>query len=225
MSSGAAPRTGTGAYRSLLGRVDHWFGEARDRTGVIPCRSGCSACCHGPFDITVADTELLQEGVAALSPADRAEVVAQAGALLTAMTMGEPEWVPPYAVADLGEERFDAMIERFADQPCPLLDEAGRCRIYQHRPLVCRLIGLSMITPTERLIENACPIQDEFPAYAALAPQPFDLEALELEEIECQRAAARRLFGDAGWEGYETTIAAAIVEGEERKAKGRGGPQ
>jgi len=139
--------------------------------------------------------------------------------------MGEPEWAPPYAVADLGEERFDAMIERFADQPCPLLDESGRCRVYQHRPLVCRLIGLSMITPTDRLIENACPIQAEFPAYAALAPQPFDLEALELEEIECQRAAARRLFGDAGWEAYETTIAAAITEGEERKAKGEGAPQ
>ncbi|HET8836896.1 MAG TPA: hypothetical protein VFN08_19355, partial [Gemmatimonadales bacterium] len=85
-----------------------------------------------------------------------------------------------------------------------------------------RLIGLGMITPTDRLIENACPIQEQFPAYAALAPQPFDLEALELEEIECQRAAARRLFGDAGWEGYETTIAAAIVGGERRRANGEG---
>jgi len=63
------------------------------------------------------------------------------------------------------------------------------------------------------LIENACPIQEEFPGYAALPPQAFDLEALELEEIECQRAAARRLFGDAGREGYETTIAAAIHGG------------
>ena len=76
-----------------------------------------------------------------------------------------------------------------------------------------------MITPTDRLIENACPIQDEFPAYAALAPQPFDLESLELEEIECQRAAARRLLGDAGREAYETTIAAAIVQGQERRGK------
>ncbi len=226
MSPGSAPRTGTGAYRSLLERLDHWFEEARERAGVIPCRAGCSACCLGPFDITVADTELLQEGVSALAPADRADVVAQAGALLTAMTMTEPGWAPPYAVADLGEERFDTMIERFADVPCPLLDESGSCRIYQHRPLVCRLIGLGMITPTDRLIENACPIQEEFPAYAALAPQPFDLESLELEEVECQRAAARRLFGDAGREGFETTIAAAIVQGEKGeggKAKGEGG--
>jgi Fe-S-cluster containining protein len=223
MSSGTAPRTGTAAYRLLLERLDRWFEQARESTGVIPCRSGCSACCHGPFDIKAADAELLQEGVAALAPVDRTEVAAQAGALLTAMTMAEPGWGPPFAVVDLGEERFDAMIDRFADVPCPLLDEAGGCRVYRHRPLVCRLIGLGMITPTDRLIENACPIQDQFPAYAALSPRPFDLEALELEEIECQRAAARRLFGDAGWNEYETTIAAAIVEGEKRR--GEGGPE
>jgi Fe-S-cluster containining protein len=225
MSSSTTPRTGTAAYRVLLERLDRWFEAAREATGVIPCRPGCSACCHGPFDITVADVELLREGVAALTPADRAEVVAEAGALLSAMKMLESGWAPPYAVADLGEERFDAMIERFAEVPCPLLDEAGACRVYRHRPLVCRLIGLGMITPTDRLIENACPIQEEFPGYAALAPQPFDLEALELEEIECQRAAARRLFGDAGWEGFETTNAAAIVVGEGGKGKGEGGSE
>lgn len=225
MSSSTTPRTSTAAYRALLERLDRWFEAAREATGVIPCRPGCSACCHGPFDITVADVELLREGVAALAPADRAEVVAQAGALLSAMKMLEPGWAPPYAVADLGEERFDAMIERFAEVPCPLLDEAGACRVYRHRPLVCRLIGLGMITPTDRLIENACPIQEEFPGYAALAPQPFDLEALELEEVECQRAAALRLFGDAGWEGFETTIGAAIVVGEGGKGKGEGGSE
>ncbi|HKU61472.1 MAG TPA: YkgJ family cysteine cluster protein [Gemmatimonadales bacterium] len=223
MSPGTVPRAGTAAYRGLLERLDRWFEQAREATGVIPCRSGCSACCHGPFDVTVADVELLREGVAELAPAERAGVVAQAGALLTAMTLAEPTWTSPYAVADLGEERFDALIEGFAETPCPLLDEGGRCRIYRHRPLVCRLIGLGMITPTDRLIENACPIQHAFPAYEALPPRPFDLEALELEEIECQRGAARRLFGDAGGEGYETTIAAAIVEGEGGKGKGEGG--
>jgi Fe-S-cluster containining protein len=210
MSAPATARTSTDGYRLLLERLDQWLADARRTTGVIPCRAGCSACCHGPFDITVADVELVREGVAALPPAARLEVVARAEAQLRAMAAVDPAWQPPYAVADLGEERFDTLIDRFAEEPCPMLDEAGSCRIYRHRPLVCRLIGLGMITPVGRLIENACPIQDAFPAYAALAPYPFDLEALELEEIECQRAAARRLFGDAGLEGYETTIAGAL---------------
>jgi len=211
MSAPATPRTSTEGYRLLLERLDRWLAEARATTGVIPCRAGCSACCHGPFDITVADVELVREAVAALPPDVRLEVVARAEAQLAAMRAADPGWRPPYAVAGLGEERFDALIDRFAQEPCPLLDEAGNCRIYRQRPLVCRLIGLGMITPVGRLIENACPIQDAFPAYAALPPYPFDLEALELEEIECQRAAARRLFGDASLEGYETTIAGAIV--------------
>jgi hypothetical protein len=62
------------------------------------------------------------------------------------------------------------------------------------------------------VIENACPIQDRFPAYSRLPPEPFDLEAVELEELVCQRAAARRLFGDTGSGDFESTIAAAIVD-------------
>jgi len=207
------PRTGTGGYRALLGRLDAWFESARRKHGaVIPCRAGCSACCYGPFDITVADVELLREGVAALEERTRAEVEARAARLLEAMETVEPGWAAPHAVEDLGEDRFDALIERFAGAPCPLLDDAGRCRIYDARPLVCRLVGLGMRTPIGRVIENACPIQDRFPLYAELLPELFDLEALELEELECQRAAARRLFGDAAAADFETTIAAAILD-------------
>ena len=214
----------TAPYRALLGRLDRWFAEARRRSGaVIPCRSGCTACCHGPFDITVADAELVHDAVDRLDPESRREVAARARRLLDAMEAEEPGWITPHAVADLGEDRFDALIERFAATPCPLLDDDGRCRIYDDRPLVCRLIGLGMITPTDRLIENACPIQDLFPGYPELPPEPFDLEALEVEEIECQRAAARRLFGDPGRRDYETTIAAAVLDGEGRRAKGEAG--
>jgi Fe-S-cluster containining protein len=213
MSAPVVPRTSTDGYRLLLERLDQWMAEARESTGVIPCRAGCSACCHGPFDITVADVELIREGVAGLPPDARIEVIGRAEAQVCAMQVADPAWRAPYAVADLGEERFDALIDGFAEEPCPLLDDAGQCRIYRHRPLVCRLIGLGMITPVGRVIENACPIQDAFPAYATLPPSPFDLEGLELEEVECQRAAARRLFGDAGLEGYETTIAGAVVLG------------
>ena len=68
-----------------------------------------------------------------------------------------------------------------------------------------------MITPAGRVIENACPIQGDFPGYPDLPPVPFDLEDLEAEEMECLQAAARRLFGDAGRHDFETTIAATIV--------------
>lgn len=45
----------TAAYAQLLARLDQWFAAGRAAGGVVPCRGGCTACCHGPFDISVAD--------------------------------------------------------------------------------------------------------------------------------------------------------------------------
>jgi Fe-S-cluster containining protein len=199
-------------YRALLQQLDRWMDAAGGRhPGVVPCRAGCSACCHGPFDVTVADVELIQLAVDRLPATDRAEAVGRARRLLGTMSTLAPEWGAPWAIADLGEDRFDAVADALAAEPCPLLGDDGRCRIYAERPMVCRLIGLPMRSPAGRVIENACPIQDRFPAYAALAPESFELEAFEETEHACLRAAAGRLLGDADWWEYETTIAAILA--------------
>jgi Fe-S-cluster containining protein len=199
-------------YRSLLTRLDAWFAAARrDAGGIVPCREGCTACCHGPFDISVADAELIGEALDRMPPADRARVVARARALFARMRELEPAWAAPYAVDALGEAGFDRLTDALAAEPCPLLDEAGRCGIYADRPLVCRMIGLGMRTPAGRTIENACPIQADFAGYASLAPALFELEAFEEVELACLREAAARRFGDPVRWTFETTIAAAIV--------------
>ena len=206
-------RTDPAVYRELLERLDEWFEEGRRHArGLLPCRCGCSACCHGPFDVSVADVELLLDAVRRLPPDEAAEVRGRALALLDKMEALEPDWRAPHAVLDLGDQRFDRLVETLAEQPCPLLDDSGSCRIYADRPLVCRLIGLSMITPAGRVIQNTCPIQQQFPGYADLPPSPFDLEELEVAELECLQGAARRLLGDPARHDFETTIATAIVD-------------
>jgi Fe-S-cluster containining protein len=213
------PRTGPSTYRALLQRLSDWFEEGRRRApGVIPCRRGCTACCHGPFDISVADVELLQEAVDRLPEETRLDVIMRARVLLAKMEAREPGWTAPHAIADLGEERFDQLAAALGAEPCPLLSDDGRCRVYEDRPLVCRLIGLAMVSPTGREIPNACPIQEHFPGYPSLPPVPFDLEDLELAEIECLRGAARRLLGDASRHDYETTIAAALADLDDQRA-------
>lgn len=212
MDEAPSAESGVARYRAVLERLDAWFAEAvAAAPGVIPCKSGCTACCYGPFDISVADTELLLAGLAALSPADRRDATDRAAVLLARMRVLEPEWVAPYRVADLGDARFDELCDTLAAEPCPMLGETGACRIYADRPLVCRLIGLPLSTPDGRQIENACPIQAQFPAYAAMLPRTFDLEALEADEDDCLADAAARLFGNPGEATFETTIAAAIV--------------
>lgn len=207
-----APRESSEAYRRLLEQLDAWAASARDRApGIIPCRAGCSACCHGPFDISVADAELVRDAVDALPEETQKAVRDRAVKSLDRLRALAPEWAPPYAIGDLGDRRFDQMVESLSGEPCPMLDESGSCQIYADRPLVCRLIGLGMITPAGRLIENSCPIQSDFPTYAALPPQPFDLEGLELAELEALQGAARRLFGTVDELDYETTIASAAL--------------
>lgn len=200
------------AWQGALERVDAWFGAVAERhAGVIPCRPGCCDCCKGPFDITGADALLLQEGLKTLDAEARRAVGRRADALLARLRDLAPEWEPLWDLADIGEERFDAMVDALADEPCPLLDEAGRCRVYAFRPLVCRLMGLPMMTATGVALENACPIQSRFPAYAALDPQLFDLEALEAEEAACMEGAAAALFGTPNRRAFETTIAACVA--------------
>ena len=206
-------RESPAAYRELLERLDRWFAEARARNpGVVPCGAGCSACCHGPFDISVADAELLVHAVRALPDAECRDVQARATALLARIAAHLPGWRPPHAIADVGDAAFDAMGNALAAEPCPLLGPDGACRIYADRPFVCRLIGLGMVTPAGRIIENMCPIQDQFPVYRALPQMYFDLEGLEVDELEAMQAAARRLLGTPAAVDYETTIAAAIVD-------------
>ena len=194
----------TDRYRTLLQRLDAWFARAMAVHGdVIPCRAGCTACCHGPFDISPADAELLREGIALLPPKERAEVRVRGELLLTRMHELAPAWDAPWDVSELGEEGFDRVAEALADEPCPLLGDDGRCRVYAYRPLVCRLIGLPMLTDLGETLENACPIQEQFPGYPELPGVPFDYVAFATEEVAILAATP----------GPETTIAAIAAEG------------
>jgi len=202
------PRT----YLPLLHQLDDWQSAARRaHPGVIPCRRGCHACCHGPFDISVADVAVLVEAVTRLPDPTRRAVVARANEQMAAMLRIVPDWRPPFAIEAIGERRFDQVSDSLETAPCPLLASSGGCLVYEERPMVCRLMGIGMVAEDGAVIENGCPIQDRFPDYAALPPRPFRLGRWEAGEERAKRAAAARFLGDEDESSYETPIAAAIV--------------
>lgn len=203
--------TGPVRYLPLLQQFDRWQADARARhPGVIPCRAGCTACCDGPFDISIADVLLVREAVAALPEHLRAPMVARARAQVAQMTALEPGWTAPWDIRTIGDARFDRISDALADLPCPALDDTGACLIYHARPMICRLMGLGLVTESGDVIENGCPIQDRFPAYRDLPAAAFPLEAWEMREEVAKRDAAARLGSDDLVE-FETTIAAAIA--------------
>jgi hypothetical protein len=134
-----------------------------------------------------------------------------------------PGFAAPWDVAALGDDIFDELVDALEDDSCPALDDEGRCRIYHSRPMICRLMGLGLLTPGGPVLENSCPIQDDFPEYAALPPQPFDLNAWEARETVLMERAAVILFGNDPNAGYETTVAgAAVLERRTPRADGTG---
>jgi Fe-S-cluster containining protein len=200
-------------YPELLTQLDHWSAEtSRRHPGVIPCRAGCAACCHGPFDISVADAVMIRAAVRRLPDGARLAIAEGTGRLAGMIRALAPDWVEPWDIAAIGDDRFDSISETLVDEPCPLLDSDGACRIYHSRPLICRWMGLGMVAENGRTIENACPIQDQFPGYAALPPQPFELEPFEAREATCLEDAAEALLGDSSRYGFETTIALALLQ-------------
>ncbi len=82
------------------------------------CRQGCDACCHRLAEIpmlTANEWDLLQQGLAALSPQRLRDI-------------------------GLGIVALAGQVSR--PVVCPMLDRAeGACLVYAHRPVACRTYG------------------------------------------------------------------------------------
>lgn len=193
-------------YGALLGQLDGWFARGVGEAGpeVVLCRQGCSQCCHGPFDISAADAELVVAAVSRLSTGRRDGVGERAMAQHNQQVALLPEWQQPWDAEAVEEGRFDEMCDALGALPCPALDEVGSCMIYDSRPATCRMIGLPLGSLSGDVIENACPIIDTSAAYAALAPITFDITAFERDSEAAEIDAMGR-----GW--VPTTIAAALA--------------
>jgi Fe-S-cluster containining protein len=171
----------------VLERIDQAFQAGQP----VPCRPGCAACCHGPFDISPADALTIAEGMMGLDDAARARLVALAHAEIVAFQRVRPDWQAPFDVMALGDADFDAIADLRAAEPCPALDTTGTCAIYRYRPSTCRLMGRAWAAEDGGVLANACPIQDAFPGYNEMAATAIALEAIEsaLEEIDLEEAA------------------------------------
>jgi hypothetical protein len=95
----------------------------------VRCGPGCSDCCHQTFSVSAIEGALLREGLAALPASDRAEIRERAAA-----------WQP---------DRRD---------PCPVLGADGRCRLYDHRPRICRKYGIPLWHPDRPHEVRCCPL-------------------------------------------------------------------
>lgn len=124
----------------------------------VACSSGCSYCCHMPTFIYQHEADAM-----AAASGRRARQLKHR---------------PPHVAFKAGRA--------FNGHPCPFLSSEGRCSIYEHRPLICRVHNSLADDP------DVCRVEPSGPP----KPRPcVDPDRIE----EHYHVAARRARATEGW--------------------------
>jgi Fe-S-cluster containining protein len=128
--------------KSLIQILDAALASAVERSGEhLACRSGCSQCCYGVFEISGLDAARLREGLKVAAVEVRERVLARVEA-----ARGK---LGPFYPGDLGtgvltgsEDEVELFEEWAHAEACPVLDPGTQtCDLYAHRPVLCRTFG------------------------------------------------------------------------------------
>jgi Fe-S-cluster containining protein len=177
----------------LFIQADRWFDRSRAALlNELPCRQGCCRCCIGPFAITLLDVAELQRGLASLDRESRQDIVQQAEQQARLMESAYVGLQKSAFIDDWDDEDVDALVSQFADLPCPALSEDGRCRVYESRPMTCRMMGIP-VSEAEGQTHGACEVQTAVPirplsrSLREEVDRLAEKEAAAIEEISRRR--------------------------------------
>ena len=124
-------------YQRLKARVDAFGQSIRQRYPTqITCHAGCDGCCYQQFTVFPIEAQHLAQAVTALAPEARQRLLARL------------QQDDPWRIID-------------TSTPCVLLEQ-GRCSLYEHRPLICRIHGFpvasTMIERPDGGQRDCCPL-------------------------------------------------------------------
>jgi Fe-S-cluster containining protein len=133
------PRHSISQFLEIAAEWESEFARNKKEYGErIHCRRGCTDCCSQMFQITEIEAAYISQAVKRFPPNDRENLreralqyEAQRERILTNRNVPDA-WgsLPPPGL-------------RLA---CPALED-GACRIYEHRPLICRKYGIPLYNP------------------------------------------------------------------------------
>jgi len=164
-------------------QIDDWFAEIRLKYSKhMQCGKGCSACCHGLFDISIADAVQVVVALTKLPEQLQATVIQNAAQLQEKIDHVAPELPAPLLFSE-DDPRIDLIVDAAGSPPCPFLGGAGECFIYENRPLPCRLEGVPMVDIETGLFGDWCELNfTEGLQESALQDLKQDYSALDAAE-------------------------------------------
>ena len=177
-------------YQRLVARVDAFAEGVRQRYGAqITCHAGCDGCCYQQLTVFPIEAHHLAQAVAALPLEVRQHLLAR-------LQRPDPD---PWRLVD-------------TPAPCVLL-EHGRCRLYAHRPLICRIHGFpiasTLIERPDGGQRDCCPLNFVDVPLQDIAPQAV----YNLDLVNHTLAAINHLFVRAhGLPDQRVTIRQAVLQ-------------
>ena len=143
------------SYGLLLQEVDEWFGRCHNaHPEAIVCRRGCAECCRSLFDITLLDACYLKKGFDGLPSTVRKTTLIKARKQLHRLRAIWPDLDSPYILNYRHEEEWHELMPDDDETPCLLLGADGRCLVYDHRPMTCRLHGIPLLDSSGEVMHD-----------------------------------------------------------------------
>ncbi len=178
MAGAGDPRAALAHYDALVAKVDAFAARVTARHArALACRRGCSSCCHQHLSVLPVEFARVAEAVRALDDDARAAMAA----------------------------RLAGGVARAREDPrCPLLDDAGACRIYTARPLICRTHGLPIQIGAEGAPREGAPRRDvcplNFTGAVGLEDVPPE-DVLDVDRLNATLVLVDRLGGGLAAQG------------------------
>lgn len=131
-------------YQTLVAQADAVFARVqKEYPSCVKCQQGCSECCYALFDLPFIEAIALNDKFQTQFNADeRAAILDMANETDRKTYKIKKEFYERQkAGGDESSILKDAAKLRIR---CPLLDEKDRCRLYEYRPITCRLYGIPL---------------------------------------------------------------------------------
>jgi Fe-S-cluster containining protein len=136
--------------------IDDWFNDIRKRyASQMQCGEGCTACCYGLFDISLADAVEVARGFQGLPVEVQDQIRSKSAMLQQGIRDALGQSVRP-TLFDEDDPRVDEIVNAANSPACPCLGPSGECLIYEHRPMACRLEGVPMVDVQDGLFGDWC---------------------------------------------------------------------
>lgn len=129
-------------YETLVKQVDDVFVKVEsDYKNEVKCNNGCCDCCYAIFDLTFIEALYIKDQFDKNFKGKLKHEIITESNIVDRKIYKLKKDIAKNASSDNTDLEIIARLSR-EKVKCPLLDENNRCRIYDFRPIACRISGI-----------------------------------------------------------------------------------